>query len=50
MFSMKTISAKERKIPILAFFRFRRDQNVALRKKLLEHFTAIFGTLNDINV
>ena len=50
IFNMKTISDKERKIPILAFVRVRRGQNVALGKKLLEHFTTIFGILNDINV
>ena len=36
------------KIPVLAFVRFKRGRIEALRKKIVEHFMAIFGILNDI--
>ena len=49
-FSMVIISGEVRKIPVLAFVRFRRGRIGALRKKLLEHFTTIFSILNDIIV
>ena len=45
---MEIISAEARKIPVLVFARFRRARIGALRKELLEHFTAIFSILNDI--
>ena len=50
IFSTETISAETRKILTLAFVCFRRGWIGTLRKKLLEHFTAIFGILNDIIV
>lgn len=42
------ITAEARKIPILAFVRFRRGWIGALTKKLLEYLTAIFAILSDI--
>ena len=48
IFCMKIISAEERKVSVLAFFRFKKGRIGALRKKLPKYFTAIFGILNDI--
>ena len=47
---MEIFSSELRKIIILVFVRFRGARIGALRKKLVEHFTAIFGILNDITV
>ena len=47
---MEIISAGARKIPVLAFARFRIGRIGALTKKLLEQFTAIFNILNNIIV
>ena len=44
---METISAEARKIPVLASVHFKKSGIEASRKKLLEHFTAIFGILSD---
>ena len=48
IFAIELISAQARKISAVAFARCKRGQIGAFRKKLLEHFTAIFGFLNDI--
>ena len=43
---MEIISAEARKTTVLDFVCFRRGWIGALRKKLVENFTAIFGILN----
>ena len=45
---MEIILAEAKKIHAAVFVCFRRDQIGGLNKKLLEHFTAIFGILSDI--
>ena len=47
---METILAEVKKFLVLVFAHFRKDRMGALRKKLLEHSTAIFGILNYIIV
>ena len=39
--------SRSEKNSVLIFVHFRRGRIGALRKKLLEHFTAIFGILNE---